>query len=201
MAPPDPKQALRRELKARLAAVPPDSFRQAGEKAATRILNHPLWPTYETLLLFLSLKNEIDTRPILEAALAAGKRVFAPRIEAPQNGEVARPRGDLAFYRLPPEGSATAWREGPFGIREPYPSPETLLGKGDFPALILVPGLAFDAQGGRLGRGGGYYDRFLAALDQAGLPYTAFGLCMDCQLVPQVPREAWDKKVANVYTG
>jgi 5-formyltetrahydrofolate cyclo-ligase len=204
MAPPDPKQALRRELKARLAGLPPDSFREAGKKAAARVLNHPLWSRYETVLLFLSLKNEIDTQPILEAALASGKRVFAPRIERPKNGEAAPARsgGDLAFYRLPPAGKGlSAWQEGAYGIREPSPSPETLLGKGDFPALILVPGLAFDAQGGRLGRGGAYYDRFLAALDQAGLPYAALGLCMACQLVPLVPREAWDKRVNEVYTG
>jgi 5-formyltetrahydrofolate cyclo-ligase len=211
--PPDAKSALRRELKARLAALPPEVFSLAGRRAAGRLPQHPLWRQYGSFLLFLSLKDEIDTRPILEAAFAAGKKVFAPRIEFQDKEGPARPRGDLVFYRIFPSGTnGAAWREGPFGIREPLPAPETRLRSGDFPALILAPGLAFDPQGRRLGRGGGCYDRFFAALDRgktsafpegsaAALPYTALGLCMDFQLVPLVPAEPWDKQMDAVFSG
>jgi 5-formyltetrahydrofolate cyclo-ligase len=216
MSPPDSKEALRREIKARLAGLPPDSFRQAGKRAALRLLKDPLWQEYGSLLLFLSLKKEIGTRTILEAAFAGGKKVFAPCIggfPGAKDANPAHPGGDLVFHRIfPPGAEGAALREGPLGIREPYPTPETRLESGDFPALILVPGLAFDRQGGRLGRGGAYYDRFFAALDAgktsallevAGppLPYTAFGLCMDCQLVALVPLEPWDKRMDAVYSG
>jgi 5-formyltetrahydrofolate cyclo-ligase len=192
MGPPDPKEALRRELRARLAALPPDSFRGAGERLALRLLEHPAWQRYGSVLLFLSLKNEIDTQAIMEAAFGAGKKVFAPRVEG----------RDLVFYRIFPfEMNGAAWREGAFGIREPFPTPENRLKNGDFPALILTPGLAFDRQGGRLGRGRGYYDRFFAALDsgKTALPYTAFGLCMECQLVSLVPLAPQDKRMDEVY--
>jgi 5-formyltetrahydrofolate cyclo-ligase len=205
MGTPGSKEALRRELKARLAALPPESFREAGKRVALRLLKHPLWQEYENILLFLSLKHEIDTQEILEASFAGGKKVFAPR-----TGQFP---GDLVFHRIFPPGTkgGAALREGPFGIREPFPAPETRLRRGDFPALILAPGLAFDPQGGRLGRGGGYYDRFFAALDAGktaaspegsgtALPYTSFGLCMECQLVPQVPAEPWDKRMDAVYS-
>jgi 5-formyltetrahydrofolate cyclo-ligase len=202
-------------MKARLAALPPDSFSLAGERAVGRLLQHPVWRRYGSLLLFLSLKDEIDTQLILEASFTAGKKVFAPRIDGlrDEEGAPARPRGDLVFHRIFPSGTkGGALRKGAYGIREPLPAPETRLGKGDFPALILTPGLAFDPQGRRLGRGGGYYDRFLAALDAgktsallegsaAALPYTAFGLCMECQLVPLLPADPWDKRMDAVCSG
>jgi len=71
----------------------------------------------------------------------------------------------------------------------------------DFPALILAPGLAFDNEGNRLGRGGGYYDRYFAELNSGGFQYTAIGLCMDIQIVANVPMGRNDKKVNAVLTG
>ncbi|MDR3147445.1 MAG: 5-formyltetrahydrofolate cyclo-ligase, partial [Treponema sp.] len=169
---PDPKSSLRRDIKKRLSRVPSAEFRAQGEAAAALLRKSPLWPRYGAVFLFLSLPTEIDTRPLLEAALEAGKRVFAPRVES---------RGGMKFYRVLSPGPG---EPGPFGIREPPPLEAP--GPADFPALILVPGLAFDARGRRLGRGGGYYDRFLAetaaqeAADQ-GPGCRIIGLCMPCQ--------------------
>jgi 5-formyltetrahydrofolate cyclo-ligase len=155
------------------------------------------------MLIFLSIRREIDTLPLLEGALEGGKRVFAPRLEGEK----------LVFYRI--RSAAGPWERGPFGIREPgrdtagaFPpvSPqasgrEAPLLAADFPALILVPGLAFDYAGRRLGRGRGYYDRFLAELEAAGRPYRTLGLCTGCQLVPEVPVDGWDKKMDCLCTG
>jgi 5-formyltetrahydrofolate cyclo-ligase len=88
---------------------------------------------------------------------------------------------------------------GGFGIREPEPDPALALKPEHFPALVITPGLAFDRRGRRLGRGRGFYDRFFAALDSGA--YTALGLCMDAQLVPEVPVEGHDKTMDAVLTG
>jgi 5-formyltetrahydrofolate cyclo-ligase len=211
------KTALRREMRRRLAALSPE-FRREGIAAAAFVTRLPLWAETGTLLLFLSMKEEIDTASLLEAAFGAGKKVFVPRIE----GE------DLAFYRAP--SPAGPWRRGPFGIREPVvtgactegpaagdvaddgatdgsaapapgrPSPAPL-SPADFPALIIVPGLAFDRKGNRLGRGKGYYDRFLAGLDRDGLPCTAAGFCLEAQLLPEIPAGSRDQKMAMICTG
>jgi 5-formyltetrahydrofolate cyclo-ligase len=167
--------------------LPPGDFRVRGEEAALSLQN--LWGRYETLLLFLSLPNEIDTQPLLELALGAGKKVFAPRTGAAG--------GDLAFYRV--FSAAGPWAEGPFGIREPPPLEP--LPPDPLPALIIVPGLAFDAQGRRLGRGGGYYDRFLRRTPCRPASCRSIGLCMPCQLVPQVPAEDHDQTVDGLCTG
>ncbi|GHU92506.1 hypothetical protein FACS189479_01660 [Spirochaetia bacterium] len=147
----------------------------------------PFWSQYATILLFLSMNNEIDTQPLLEAAFEAGKKIFTPRVKG----------DDLVFRRIhSPEGP---WIAGPYGIREPVASNDGgSLSQADFPALIIVPGLAFDLGGNRLGRGRGYYDRFLAVLDAAGREYTAIGLCMASQIVPEVPAEDFDKKMDGV---
>ncbi|MDR1100228.1 MAG: 5-formyltetrahydrofolate cyclo-ligase [Treponema sp.] len=199
------KSELRRELNKRLATFSPGFFTAEGMAVAASLTKTPLWGEYETLLLFLSMKNEIDTGPLLEAALAAGKKVFAPRI----NGE------DLSFYRV--RSPAGPWQEGAFGIREPagpgtagengpgeqapayaHPAP---LSPADFPALIIVPGLGFDRRGNRLGRGKGYYDRFLKSLDKKGLSFKAIGFCLEAQLLPEIPADPWDRRVDHVYTG
>jgi 5-formyltetrahydrofolate cyclo-ligase len=191
---PHSKQTLRGIIKARLSTLPPEDFPAQGAAAAAKLRESPYWDRYETLLIFLSLPREIDTRPLLDAALGAGKKIFAPRVEASGGG--VKSRGDLAFYRIFSSGGP--WAPGPFGIREPG-ALAAPLAAADFPALVIVPGMAFDGQGGRLGRGSGYYDRFLAGLE--GRDYRAIGLCMSCQLVAKVPVEKWDKKMDEICTG
>jgi 5-formyltetrahydrofolate cyclo-ligase len=183
-----PKHALRGNIKKLLKCTSGEQFRIQGERAAALLRSSPLWSRYKTIFLFLSMNTEIDTQPLFEAALNEGKKVFAPKIEAADR---------LVFYSV--SSVSSPWNEGPFGIREP--AKLSVAEAGDFPAIIITPGLAFDKDGNRLGRGGGYYDRFFAELDNAGRKYSAVGLCMDFQLVEKVPAETHDKKMDGVLTG
>ena len=185
------KEILRREIKTRLKDVPQEEFRYQGAQASALLRSSPVWSRFNTVFLFLSMKSEIDTQVLLETALADGKKVFAPKVEEEK----------LVFYPLL---SADGPRQkNSLGIREPLclgSGEMKPAASGDFPALIITPGLAFDREGNRLGRGGGYYDRFFAELESGGLQYNAIGLCMDFQVAALVPAGENDKKVNGLLT-
>ena len=181
------KEILRKEIKNQLKNISPDEFRSQGDRAATLLRSSQIWASHKTLFIFLSMKLEIETQSILEAALLDGKKVFASKIEEDR----------LVFY--PIMSAHGPWCEGPFGIKEP-PNGKPA-DPGDFPVLILTPGLAFDRERRRMGRGRGYYDRLFAGLDKESRQYYALGLCMDFQLIEEVPVEEFDKKVDGLLTG
>jgi 5-formyltetrahydrofolate cyclo-ligase len=111
----------------------------------------------------------------------------------------------MNFYRV--RSTLGPWEESPLGIPQPPLLKQSLdscgetLSSVDFPALIIVPGLAFDARGRRLGRGWGCYDRFLMEQEKARRPFRTIGLCTPCQLIPEVPVEDWDKRMDALCTG
>ena len=134
-----------------------------------------------TILLYCGMGSEPDTLRLLPPLLASGKAVCLPRCLP----------GNQMEARLVQEDSSLIRR--PYGMLEPNPRcPLIHAGQID---LALVPGLAFDRSGGRLGRGGGYYDRWLAGF--AGL--TA-ALCRACVLLEAVPRQPHDLGVDLVIT-
>ena len=207
------KETLRGEIKKLLKKTPRDEFHSQGEKAARLLCISPVWSRYTTILIFLSMDSEIDTQPLLEKAYREGKRIFAPRVETRdlQPGEqglmpiqgTTLPLKKLVFY--PVKSTDGLWRKGPFGIREPAAAPagdpgEGLL-PGDFPVLVITPGLAFDREGNRLGRGGAYYDRFLTELNEMHRDYYALGFCMDFQIVDRVPTGKHDIKMNGFVAG
>ncbi len=134
--------------------------------------------------LYFAVRGEVGTDLIRTRCLAAGAWLYYPRMCDDRT---------LAFFRhLEKEG----WERGRFGIREPpiVPGREGVRRGFD---LIVVPGLAFDAAGRRLGQGHGYYDRFLHGL---GGTATTVGLAFARQLVPEVPVDSWDVAVDAVVT-
>jgi 5-formyltetrahydrofolate cyclo-ligase len=192
-----PKQELRKTLRKQLAEIPAGVFQDEGRRAAEFIARYQPWQDAETVLLFLSAPGEIETAPLLDLAFQQGKRVFLPKVE----GEIAR------FFRV--MSADGPWQTGAFDIREPLvEDPDRTeefpprSGGGDGKAMVLVtPGMAFDRQGNRMGHGKGYYDRFFARLDELGLAYVRVALCLEQQIVPQVPVESWDKKMDAICTG
>jgi 5-formyltetrahydrofolate cyclo-ligase len=217
------KSALRQEIKKRLSGIPVEQFHEAGLKAAGLIPLSPLWQEFQTVLLFMSIYNEeIDTLPLMEAALNDNKKLFLPRVEEDKLKQKSR----ICFYQVtakdllslgslappfqdpffPENGGSlfplnfssindNPWEKNSFGIIEPLP--RYPMDSADFPALIITPGLAFDRQGNRMGRGKGFYDRFFKGLK--GLEYKAAGLCMDFQVVHAVPVEQGDCKIDYLY--
>ena len=169
------KSELRTIIRSRLATLSQQQLTVAGEHAARQLSLIPGWDNYRSVLAFFSMKDEMDTQPLMETVLKTEKSLFVPRIE----GEL------LVFYQINQDDTANSSR---------------ILTADNFPALVITPGMAFDRRYYRMGRGRGYYDRFFAALDESGRNYTAIGLCMNCQLVDEVPAGTCDKKMDLLLT-
>lgn len=178
------KRALRAEIKERLAAV--DSARRArcATSLAGQLVGLPGWVESSQLLSFVSLPSEIDTLPIHLEALAGGKLLGLPRI----SGKA------LVFHRVTDPSAIR--RRNRLGVREPDSTLPLIDAGSGAGVLILVPGLAFDPEGRRLGRGGGFYDRFLISLPSA----LRVGVCFDFQLIERVPAGAADFPVDWIAT-
>jgi 5-formyltetrahydrofolate cyclo-ligase len=185
------KNELRKNMKTALAALPADQFTAEGENAAGRLVETGIWKDSRRVLLYCSMPGEIETRPLINLAFRDGKEMYFPNTE----GSLIR------FYRVDsPEGP---WTTGAFGIREPADCRDERLFRAPDavpPFLAVTPGLAFDRAGRRLGRGGGYYDRFFAGLDASRAVYRAAGYCLVCQIVSEVPAESTDKRVNALCT-
>jgi 5-formyltetrahydrofolate cyclo-ligase len=163
--PPDPqKNALRRALRARRAALDPAASAAASKALTAAILAHPAWQAARSVAVFVGVRGEPDTRPLLEAALAEGRSLWLPRvIHGPAGLSELVAVHDLSV--LAPAG---------FGLLEPARHPDELALPSvvaDSPIdLILLPGLAFARSGARLGFGAGHYDRLLAPIAHASTP-------------------------------
>jgi 5-formyltetrahydrofolate cyclo-ligase len=186
---PGEKADLRREIKQRLAKLSQDQINAYSRRAAHHLLESELWSAAPAILAFASLPREVQTGDLLSEARAGGKRVALPRIDGEK----------LVFHELVQEesGSPRLIRHV-LGMEEPPPHAPVadLLDSAEWrDPLVLVPGLAFDGQGYRLGRGRGFYDRFLAELAA-----ETVGMCFECQLVDRVPRHAWDVRVEYLLT-
>lgn len=164
MAPDPQKNALRRALRARRAALDPAASATASEALTAAVLAHPAWQAARSVAAFVGVRGEPNTRPLLEAALAEGRTLWLPRvIHGPAGLSELVDVHDLAV--LAPAG---------FGLLEPAPRPDerTLPSVAtDSPIdLLLLPGLAFARSGARLGFGAGHYDRLLAPSAHASTP-------------------------------
>jgi 5-formyltetrahydrofolate cyclo-ligase len=134
--------------------------------------------------LYVAVSGEVGTSLLRARYLDDGARLFYPKVMED---------GELSFY---PDGGEDGWVRGKYGLLEPRVPPGVQGLRSGFD-LVVVPGMAFDSMGRRLGRGCGYYDRFLFGL--AGTAVTA-GLAFSVQLLPEVPVDAWDVPVDVVVT-
>lgn len=179
------KASLRRhyaDLRGGLTSVQ----REAAELAIReRLFALPAWREASVICGYISVRGELNTDPILRQAAAESKTVALP-VTVTGAGE-----GRMVFRALP-EGDFSRLAPARFGIPEPDGSCPILADNDFTRALILVPALAFDSAGYRLGYGGGYYDRFLAALRESAIPHTAVGLAYSVCRAVALPREAHD---------
>ena len=183
---PAQKQAMRLAMVERILAIDPDDRRRQDADLLRRLETLPGFEAAGTVLLYVSaFPEEIATGPALRRVLALGKRLVCPRVD--------RAARRLRLFRV--EDPESDLVPGSMGIPEPGRhlaaiAPEEI-------DWVLVPGLAFDDRGFRLGRGAGYYDRLLPTL-RADAPRWA--LAYDCQRVAALPTEPHDQPLDGIVS-
>lgn len=170
------KAALRREIRTKAEALTPEALARSDRVLFFRFLSLPEVQAAGAILLYLGMGTEPDTAQLIPPLLAAGKTIALPRCLPGNQLEARRITGSSRLVRHP------------YGMWEPGTDCQVL--PKERLDLILTPGLAFDRQCRRLGRGGGFYDRYLA--DSAGFT-TA--LCRDCFLLEEIPCQSHDRRV------
>lgn len=177
------KRAARRAAQAARKAAHAEGGRQAAIDVSTRLLAALDPPKGATVSAFLSIGSELDTGPLIQALAARDCRVALPCVEG---------AGRPLTFRLYEPGDALV--EESFGTRAPGPEAAVVV-----PDILIVPLLAFDRAGYRVGYGGGFYDRTLEAI-RAERPAIAAGIAFAAQEVPEVPREATDQPLDWIVT-
>ncbi len=180
------KKELRKEVISERDQLTEKDIAEKSRLIGENLFSLQAYRNAEAIMFFISFGTEVDTRPMVEETISQGKIALAPK-PRPQERKMIPSRildwdNDLipGAYNIP-EPKEEALR--------PY-NPDQI-------DLLIVPGVAFDLKGNRLGYGGGYYDRFFALL-KPGTPLVA--LVFDLQVVPEVPVEEWDRRIDLIVT-
>ncbi len=178
------KKELRRRLRKILADIPPEQLETKSLRACHQLFEQPEYIRAEVIMVFLALPTEIDTSPLVLRAWQDRKRVLAPKVSWSQRRmmpvEIRSLTDDLAVSQM--------------GIREPVSGIPFPISTID---LVVVPGLGFDEYGHRLGRGRGFYDRFLAHPEFQGV---SCAMAFEEQMTPSVPVGPLDRHVHMLVT-
>ena len=172
------KQELRRTIRERKRAMTEEEIVERSNALAEKFYNTPAYQAASTIYGYLPYNQEVRTVPMLQRALDEGKRVAVPKVY----GE------EMRFIYLE---DLTQVSKGYAGIPEPIADAPVA---EDQRALVLMPGLAFDPQGHRIGYGGGFYDRFLAQEPH----HPTLALCYEFQMQAHLDTEEFDIPVDTV---
>lgn len=172
------KQELRRTIRERKRAMTEEEIVERSNALAEKFYNSPAYQAASTIYGYLPYNQEVRTVPMLQRALDEGKRVAVPKVY----GE------EMRFIYL---DDLTQVSKGYAGIPEPIADAPVA---EDQQALVLMPGLAFDPQGHRIGYGGGFYDRFLAQEPH----HPTLALCYEFQMQAHLDTEEFDIPVDTV---
>ena len=169
------KTALRKQIREKKRAMTPAQIENASHDLGLQFAASPLYKEAKTIYGYLPYNQEVRTIPMLEQALRDGKRVAVPKVYG----------DEMKFIYL---DDLSKVEKGYSGIPEPILDEPVA---DDATALVLMPGLAFDPQGHRIGYGGGFYDKFLASEPD----HPTLALCYDFQMLPHLETEEFDMPV------
>lgn len=172
------KKQLRKLIVEKRTALSAATLKAWSDEIMERLEQHPAFRAAHTVLLYHSMSDEVDTRAFIEK-WSASKQILLPVVK----------EEELELRLYDPKNGFTA---GTYGIMEPIGEPFVQHSEID---LAIIPGVAFDTFGHRLGRGKGYYDRLLPLLQAYKI-----GICFPFQLLNEVPVEAFDVLMDEAIT-
>lgn len=173
------KKELRKQIRDRKRQFTADELNELSVPVMNRLLGMHEVINAKTILLYYSLPDEVNTHQTVELLARQGKTVLLPKVIDGENMEIR-------IYESPEDLT-----EGSYGIMEPNGKLFTDYGMID---TAVIPGMSFDADNNRLGRGKGYYDRFLKNIPQA----YKIGVCFDFQKEQNIPHDEYDIKMDTV---
>ena len=174
----DKKKILRKIIKVRVSAISPEERKKREEILHNNLFSMPEFVAAKTVLLFANLPDEIGTFSLIDKCIAMGKKVFLPVI----NGD------DMTVAEFTGE-----YKIGRYDIKEPITPNSSLLTPHSID-VALIPGVGFSPSGYRLGRGKGYYDRFLSKQPEL----FTIGVCFREQFFLDIPAEPHDVPMQRV---
>ena len=173
------KAALRKQIREKKRAMTPEAIKEKSRRLGELFLQSQAYQQAKSIYGYLPYNQEVRTVPMLEKAMRDGKRVAVPKCYG----------DEMKFIYL---DDLTQIAKGYAGIPEPVADEPVACDRN---ALVLMPGLAFDPQGHRIGYGGGFYDKFLASEPE----HPTVALCYDFQMLPQLDTEEFDIPVDQVF--
>jgi 5-formyltetrahydrofolate cyclo-ligase len=180
------KTVQRKKILARMRLQDKVERAVKSDNIKRRLFKEKCFKDAQSVMFYVSKSYEVDTSNMIEEALKQGKRVIVPVTNPKEKelipSEIKCPRRDL--------------KKGPFGILEPKKKCAKAVSLEDID-IVIVPGVAFDRKGNRIGHGQGYFDRFLKNLPKKT---PAIGLAFKLQLVRRINTRSWDMPVAKLIT-
>lgn len=177
------KKILRKEIQERLQTLPKEIYEHRSYTIAQKIFKDPLWQSAQSIGITISSPPEVDTFQIIRKAWDEGKQIVIPKCLPKER--------KMNFRKLERFDQLESVYSG---LLEPIESKTDLVEPSDID-LLIVPGIAFDSEGFRMGFGGGYYDRFLQSFKG-----NTVSLAFQEQIVSNLPREDHDIPVEKIIT-
>ena len=174
------KQEIREQIRKLRAGIGADEWQLATEIIAGKVIASDSFREATDLFCYMDFDGEVGTELIIDEAWRLGKDIWLPRVSG----------GEMEFYLVESEKEIV---QGTFGILEP--SGEGIKAPGE-DGLVIVPGIAFDSKGNRIGYGKGFYDRYLKAHPHL----VRLGIAFDIQLVEKIPAQECDCRMDMVFT-
>ncbi len=177
------KKVIRETVLKKRRQYPADRRHVFSTCIAEKVMAHPYFMQADTVYCYVDFDGEVETRQIINEALARGKQLYVPRVHG----------DNMEFY---PIKSLTELTKGTFGIPEPPVSEIREDSYDSLRTLMILPGVAFDVSRNRIGYGRGYYDRYLKK--HGG--FWTMALAFECQMVEKIPAEETDIRPQSLIT-